>query len=212
MNYKLQIKKLKTSGYTIIETMIAISLFIIIVMAGMGALLNANLLHQKSRDMRSILDNLSFIMEDISRNVRTGYNYHCIDVDNFSLATLSTVKSGGDCWGISFESASGSTSNQSDQWVYFIRNDGKIFRATSAPYTNPDIDPASHFIQLNSNEVLVDPATSYFSVTGAEHVSAGDKKQPFVTIKLDGTITYKNIISPFVLQTSMSQRLIDVGN
>ena len=41
----MQKKKIKReSGYTIIETMIAVSLFIIIVVIGMGALLNANLL------------------------------------------------------------------------------------------------------------------------------------------------------------------------
>ena len=69
-------------GYTIIETMIAITLFIIIVMAGMGALLNANLLHQKSQDMRSIVDNLSFVMEEMSRNLRTGFDYQCFDASN----------------------------------------------------------------------------------------------------------------------------------
>src|SRR4026209_1259047 len=75
-------------GYTVIETMIAVSLFIIIVIAGMGALLNANLLHQKSRDMRSIIDNLSFVMEDMSRNIRTGTNYYCIPP---GLQTLPTT-------------------------------------------------------------------------------------------------------------------------
>jgi hypothetical protein len=198
-------------GYTIIETMIAISLFIIIIMAGMGALLNANLLHQKSRDMRSILDNMSFVMEDISRNLRTGYNFHCIDVDNFTPAVLSTIKSGENCWGIAFESQDGSASNQNDQWVYFIRNDGKIFKATSAPYTNPDTDPASQFIQLTPDEVVIN-SVSGFSVLGAEAVSAGNRQQPFVLIRLVGLITYKNVTTPFSLQTSASQRLIDVGN
>src|SRR3989339_2244393 len=78
---KLKIENCK-GGYTIIETMIAISLFLVIIMAGMGALLNANLLHQKSQNMRSIIDNLSFIMEDMSRNLRTGYDYHCGDFSN----------------------------------------------------------------------------------------------------------------------------------
>ena len=37
-------------------------------MVGMDSLLNANLVHRKSEDMRSIMDSLSFIMEDMSRN------------------------------------------------------------------------------------------------------------------------------------------------
>ena len=124
----------KESGYTIIETMISISLFIIIVMSGLGALLNANLLHQKSQGMRSIMDNLSFVMEDMSRNLRTGYNYHCFVtgdvIPNTTSPVVSTPKScpnGG--WAIAFESGNGNPGNNDDQWVYYIAN-GKIFKST----------------------------------------------------------------------------------
>ena len=57
------------SGYTLIETMISISLFVIIVMAGMGALVNANFLYDKSHDMRSVINNLNFALEDMSRSL-----------------------------------------------------------------------------------------------------------------------------------------------
>src|ERR1035437_840256 len=89
----------KGGGFTIIETMIAVSLFIIIVMMGMGALLNANALHQKSQNMRSILDNLSFVMEDMSRNLRVGYSYDCI-LAGVTPPTSPTPTSGSSCGGI----------------------------------------------------------------------------------------------------------------
>src|SRR3989344_4781222 len=116
----------KNTGYTILETMIAVSLFLVVAVSGMGTLLNANLLHQKSNDMRSIMDNLSFIMEDMSRNLRTGYNYYCITGAD-TLSDVSTKKSGQTCWGVAFELATGSPSNQNDQWVYYVDNTGKIF-------------------------------------------------------------------------------------
>src|SRR3989344_6833233 len=101
---KLKIKNYK-EGYTIIETMISVSLFIIVILSGMGALLNANLIHQKSRDMRSILDNMSFIMEDVSRNLRIGSNYRCITISPGDLgpSNIGITKSGQNCWGIAFE-------------------------------------------------------------------------------------------------------------
>ncbi len=222
MNYKLQIKKQKNKtcpakfwrngGYTIIETMIAISLFIVIVMAGMGALLNANLLHQKSQSMRSIMDNLSFVMEDMSKNLRTGYGYHCfVSGDTIPSATSDTMSIPKSCasgWGIAFEYAYGFPSNDgisdskdNDQWVYYINN-GKIFKSTAGPYTQ------SSFIQLTPDEVIIDPVSG-FSVLGAEP-PPGNSQQPFVTIRLVGTITFKNVITPFSLQTSVSQRLIDI--
>ncbi|MCX5711453.1 MAG: hypothetical protein NTY47_00035 [Candidatus Omnitrophica bacterium] len=186
--------------------MIAVSLFIIIVMAGMNALLNANLLHQKSRDMRSIIDSLSFVMEDMSRNLRTGSSYHCFvagdTIPSVTSSIVSTPKSCANGWAFAFESANGLPGNNDDQWVYYINN-GKIFKSTSGPYS------ISNFIQLTPDEVAVDPSSS-FSISGAEPPSTGDQQQPFITIRLSGNITFKGVVTPFSLQTSVSQRLVDI--
>lgn len=200
----------KNTGYTIIETMIAVSLFIIIVMSGMGALLNANLLHQKSQGMRSIMDNLSFITEDMSRNLRTGSKYHCLvtgeTIDPLNVSELSIPKScvnGG--WAIAFEPPKG-TSSIGDQWVYYISDTGKIFRAAGGPYAESD------FVQLTPDSVVIDPEASGFTVFGAESPLVGaDRRQPFVIIRLVGTITYReDITTPFSIQTSVSQRQVDI--
>jgi len=195
----------KESGYTIIETMIAVSLFIIIIMLGMGALLNANLLHNKSKNMRSIMDNLSFIMEDMSKNLRTGYNYHCTTNDdiNDSFTNLSTPQGGENCGGIAFEYQYGDPDNDSDQWVYKIesQNGGKTF------YIRKSVDSGITWVRLTPDEIDIDPISS-FSILGAEPLP--DSDQPFVTIKLKGSIFYKDIESPFSLQTSVSQRMIDI--
>ncbi len=187
-------------GYTIIETMISVSLFIIIVMAGMGALLNANLLHQKSRDMRSILDNLSFIMEDMSRNLRTGYNYYCIPAGRVDFPSSSTPANGQGCSGIAFEPALGG-----NQWSYEVGSDNS--GPTTIYYIRKSTDNGATWVQLTPNEMEIDTAASNFSVSGA---LLNDNEQPFVTLKLVGNIRYKNISTPFSLQTSVSQRLIDI--
>ena len=201
------------AGYTIIEMMIAISVFLVVVMTGMNALLNAGVLHRKSQDLRSIMDNLSFIMEDMSRNLRTGNNYHCFSaLDSIPSSTsslVSTPKSspvvndkGINCWGISFEPPTGNPADHDDQWVYYI-SAGKVFKSTDGPYV------ASSFNQLTPDEVEID-SISGFTVLGAESPSNGDTQQPLVTIRLVGSITYKDSVTPFSLQTSMSQRLIDI--
>ena len=185
-------------GFTIIETMISISLFLVVVVFGMNALLNANVVHQKSQDMRSILDNLSFILEDMGRNIRTGYNYRCLISGDAFPFIVSPQRSCANGLGIALESAVGLTADNADQWVYYI-SAGKIYKSTSGG--------ASYF-QLNPDEVVLD-STSGFSVLGAES-PAGNSQQPLVTIRLSGKITYKNLQTPFIMQTSASQRLIDV--
>jgi|SRR3989338_4355278 len=201
---KYKIKKLRRAGgYTIIETMIAVSLFLTVILTGMGTLLNANLLHQKSQDMRSIMDNLSFIMEDMSRNLRTGYNFRCINDGNFSTSidVAQSCASGG---AIAFENAFGDSEDEDDQWVYKIESlDGGVTFNISK-----SVDSAASWAQLNPSEVVID-SVSGFSVLGAEPQSV-DSQQPFVNIKLVGRIMYQDIITPFSLQTSVSQRVIDV--
>lgn len=182
------------SGYTLIETMISISLFVIIVMAGMGALVNANFLYDKSHDMRSVINNLNFALEDMSRSLRTGYDYHCVDDANLSLVNPHSCLYGG---GISFKTSTG------QQWIYYIDTDGKIQKSA---------DNGATFYQLTSDEIVIDDISG-FSVLGAEPPTeggGGDQQQPFVTIRLSGSITNKDVITPFSLQTSVSHRLVDI--
>ncbi|OGI95348.1 hypothetical protein A2917_02165 [Candidatus Nomurabacteria bacterium RIFCSPLOWO2_01_FULL_42_17] len=198
-NYKTK------GGYTIIETMIAVSLFVVIVLSGMGALLNANLLHNKSQDMRSIMDNLSFIMEDMSRNLRTGYMYHCGDFSN--IDTARSCELGGN---IFFEEAPhGDPSDEDDQWGYKIEStDGGLTFNISKSTKGGE---AGTWVQLNPPEVVIDGASG-FTVVGAEPHSEGDEQQPFITIKLVGHIMLKDPVTPFSLQTSVSQRLLDISD
>ncbi len=184
-----------TTGFTIIETMIAISLFLIIVTVGMGSLMSATSLSRKSQDARSIMDNLSFIMEDISRNLRTGFSYHCVDNGIYSATTPYSCAFG---QGISFKSAYG------NQWVYKIESlDGGITYNISK-----SVDGGTTWTVLNTSEISLD-SNSGFIVTGAEP-PPGNTIQPFVIIKLSGKIVSKEITTPFSLETGVSQRLTDI--
>ncbi len=190
------------NGYTIIETMIAISLFLVVIISGMGSLLNANFLHRKSQDMRSIMDSLSFAMEDMSRSLRTGYTYHCINNSILSPEYLSNAFSCDKGWGIAFESSpSGDTLDNTDQWVYYI-SEGKLWKKSVAGAYE-----LSNFVQLTPDEIFINYSSS-FSVLGAEPIPE-DSQQPFVIIRLVGTITTKGVTTPFSLETAVSQRLLD---
>lgn len=202
---KYKIKKFRriNRGYTIIETMIAVSVFIIVITVGLGALLNANLLHQKSQDLRSIMDNLSFVMEDISSTLRTGSNYQCFGSgQSLAPGTLGAARSCASGWAVAFEASGGSKASYNDQIVYYISVDGKIFKST---------DGANNYNQITPNEVVISQISS-FAVLGAESpaASGNNRQEPLVTIKIIGSITYKNVVTPFSLQTSVSQRLLDI--
>ena len=191
----------KESGYTIIETMIAVSIFIVVVMTGMTALINANLVHEKSQDMRSIVDGLSFAMEEISRNLKVGYNYHCIDETPDGLFSGSNTHSCENGSGISFETSLPG----GGRWTYFLDYDPADGKMKVFKYK----DGGTTSFPLTPDEVAID-SVSGFSVLGAEPPADGDQQQPFVTIRLVGTIDWKGTNTPFSLQTSASHRLIDI--
>lgn len=196
--------KKNSGGYTIIETMIAVAIFTTIATTGMAALLNANVVHNKSGDMRSIIDSLSFIMEEMGRNIRTGSTYRCIYDGDYStnLTATRSCSLGG---GIVFESALGDSSDSADQWIYKIEStDGGVTYNISK-----SIDSGASWTQLNPPEVVLS-SISGFSVLGAPEYASGDSQQPLVLIKLVGSITYKNVVSPFSLETVVSQRLVDI--
>lgn len=206
-NYSAFSRKSNFGGYTIIETMIAVSLFLIIVVTGIGALLNANLAHNKSADMRSIMDNLTFIMEDISRNARTGYDYRCytgpLDFSDPQVATPQSCASG---WALAFEEAHGDKLSLDDQWVYKIESvGGEPF----AIYKSTQGGAKGTFYKISDSAVRISP-DSTFSVLGAENPLYPDQQQPMITIRLMGEIEYKGVLTPFSLQTSVTQRLIDI--
>ena len=84
-----KLPKNKKSGFTMIEMMVAISVFLVVIMFGIGSMINAYGVHKRTAKVRSILDNMSFIMEDMSRTLRVGSEYSCDDNSSFSnLPTL----------------------------------------------------------------------------------------------------------------------------
>ena len=194
-------------GFTIIEMMIALSIFFVVITYGMTTLLNAGLVFKQTQAVRSDMDNLSFIIDDLSRNLRTGYDYHCITNNFTSLNTAAScpisagkMTPGG---GIAFEPSAGDPTN-SDQWVYYIDNSGKLWKSVAGPYTTLGVPP---YVQLTPDEIKLDTNASGFYVIGAEST---DTQQPFVIIRLVGTITTQNNHSvSFSLETAVSQRLID---
>jgi Tfp pilus assembly protein PilW len=191
-----------TEGFTIIETMIAIAIFLIVIVVGIGALLNAHLVNRKSQDVRSIVDSLSYTMEDMSRNIRTGYNYKCLEngVASYVQADLATPASCQDGFGIAFESSTGDPTTPADQWVYYVSQDGKIMRSTAGLD-----DP----VQMTPDEVVLSKSSYSFLVFGAEGPSV-NSQQPLVIIRLNGVIKSGGITTPFSLQTAVSQRMNDI--
>ncbi len=67
----------RQSGFTLIELMVSLMIFTIVVLAAIGSLYSVNTASRKVQSMRTVLDNITFAVESISRTVRTGKYVVC---------------------------------------------------------------------------------------------------------------------------------------
>ena len=209
-------------GFTLIEIMISIAIFTIVMTVGVSAVLNANAIHKVNQSQRALMDNLNFIVEDMSRNIRLGANYYCLDTGgSYEVAVTQTADPvlgapAHDCTGtgasaIAFEPMEGVRADMNDQVVYAIassiggptcddQNPCKIFKS---------IDGGHSFANVTPTEVVIDPARSGFSVYGTLTSADGDTTQPAVVIRLAGSIQYKTVVTPFDVETTVTERATD---
>ena len=195
----------KKGGFTLLEMIVASSIFIVVMLVIVGALISLNNESRKARSVRLVTDNLSAAIDSMSRNIRMGSYYHCgcgtlgvpstVGDVNFpngprDCPMTDTDGNGGDAC-FSFESQFGDPTLTNDQYVYRLFNH-RIQRSK---------DGGATFIDLTAPEININ--TLNFIVNGA----TPDQHQPVVTLLLRGTATVTPAISTdFNIQTTLGSR------
>src|SRR5882724_2619217 len=104
-------------GFTLIEMMVATSIFAMVMLMAVGALLSIVDNSRKAQSQETSFVNLDFAMETMSRAIRLGTAFHC-DVTSTSPDAVTEPH---DCQSgassIEFEGFSGSSLNANDQIV-----------------------------------------------------------------------------------------------
>lgn len=190
------------SGFTLIELMIATTLFTIIMMMGVGSLVVSSNGAKSAQKLRISVDNVNFAMESMTRELRMGTHYYCETSDKYLMGEV--VKEG-DCLegGNVVEFNSPSNNGETHRVAYFKVErdlDGKglgTFTLKRCEVTTSGIACA----EIVSKDVNID--TLKFYVRGS---SISDKIQPSVRILIRGVVVVKGVPKSFSLQTMASQR------
>lgn len=206
------VKTNNKSGFTIIEIMIATALFVVIMILGIGVLLNVSKNHKSTQIMRSAMDSMSFVMEDMTRNIRLGSTFYCGDYSDVVAlgATLSCPVYGTfpdasglpESLNLAFEGLYGDPTKSNDQIVYRFYPDGV---GSSTGYIQKSIDGGTIYKRITPSDIKIDLTKSGFTVVGAD----SDNLQTKVIVRLFGTVNYQNVSLPFDFQTTISPRNID---
>lgn len=185
----------RQSGFTLVELLVALTLFIVIVLASITSLYTVNNASRKVNAMRGVLDNLNFAMESMSRTIRTGTTIICGGSTNpvgashncpFPNSTPSSY--------LSLHSTLG------------IENDIEYRLNTSTHQIEKKVYGAdgTNWLSLTAPEINVQGL--YFYVQGAD---TANLDQPSVMILIQGIATASTgDTAPFTLQTYISQRAL----
>lgn len=223
-------KRPLTAGFTLIEMLVSTAIFAIVVTITVGALLmliGGNLSLQAEQ---SVMTNLTFMMDNMTREIRTGTGYYCGERSNDNNAPgnydsrlfnssnnlddidVPFVRKQ-DCDGV------GGTYNRY-QGISFVETGKSITSSYGgasriAYFFDPNQNTIKRKVGNNTPEPIVSSGIyivrAEFFVTGAEGTAYADNNfvQPTVTIFIEAKEKASDIDS-FYLQTTVTQRRLDI--
>ena len=199
--------KLLNYGFTLVEIMVATSIFIVIMIMALGSLMSVSSESKQSRKLGIVMDNINFATESMTRSLRMGKNYICklddsIDLANVQIFNPASCPRGEGNGGtlIAFLPTDYNDSlNPNTIRAYKLseRSDG-THTIQRCDYMNKCSDIVSSDVDVDKLQFFVDGALK------------DDYLQPSIYILLKGKAYVGGEATPFVIQTMVSQRSTEV--
>jgi type II secretory pathway pseudopilin PulG len=189
-------------GFTLIEMIVSI-----VVMIAVGALLMLVATNEQLQGEQSVMTNLSFALDSMTREIRTGTHYYCIasasqtgifagtDIDTLgdSYNDCASGAGGQRFQGIAFKEAGNSITSDDDRILYFFdRTNQKIYRRVGAQAAE----------EIVSSGIVI--RNLEFFVTGSKPQSAGGggiQDEPAVTLFIEAVEEDAATSKPYYVQT-----------
>lgn len=174
-------------GYTLIELIIAVGLFAVIMTLASGGYLLMIGLNRQTQGIATGIDNLSFALEVMTREIRTGSAYSC----GLSLGRGDCASGGTSFTFTPVDSGSSVTYRRETQVAPGGASVGALTK-NGAPLTDPSVDVQS----------------VAFYVTGT---TRGDSQPPHVTMVVTGVVAYgAGRTQTFAVETGATMRSTDI--
>lgn len=207
-------------GFTLIEMIVSLGVFAVVVTITTGALLTLIAANQRYQGQQSVMTNLSFALDSMTREIRTGYNYFCV---TSSAAASSTSifrgptqhealaasrrncngRGGTPIIGISFyEGGNSITGASANRVLYFYDAAARtIYRRVG------DGTPQ----RMTAGDVAIDQANFFVSDSGTLFTN-NDTYQPTVTLYLEARAANDPSATAqrYFMQTTITQRSLDI--
>lgn len=194
----LNILKIKSDssygGFTLIEIMVAVSIFVIVALIATGAFITANRVNQKAQAIKLVVDNLNFAIDSMVIKIRRGDQLRCYN----NVESALNFSSGESCLTgapmISFVSKPGPT-EYGNRFAYRL-NGNKLQYCSFT-----DGSGTCDFQDITTGDVVIDHMS--FKVFSVGSSAVGN---PLVAVSLSAHTTVGGSLTKFALQTAASVR------
>jgi len=193
--------KKSQSGFTLVEVLVSMSIFITVVGMSVGTLLVLIDANAKAQNLQSVITNLSFALDSMTREIRTGHSYECQSTDG---GLDDTNNSTNDCTQQSnfafTESGSSLTQGLGSNRIAYRLENETIQRRLG-------VDSSNNWQSVTAPEITISKLQFVTSYTD----TLTDTRSPTVTVFIEGTAgSIVGLDSSFALQTTVTQQGLDL--
>ncbi len=224
---QVEIKK----GFTLVEMLVVLGLFSFIMTLSTGVLYSTQAINVKMQESQSVLNNVSVSLETITRDIRYGSKFYCLDTLPLNRSIWADyvlyVQNRRNCsYGTEGMNHGGKVLifkavdavNVNDRVAYYASTTSTGNVILKEEYTNG----VRSIYQVTANDVKI--SSLVFYVSGASSTvltkdtlnidipGSNDYIQPLISLIISGEtipLSDGSTTTPFIVQTSISSRFLD---
>jgi len=207
-----------TRGFTLVEMIVSLALFSVVVTISVGGLLVLISANKQLQEEQNVLTNLSFAIDSIAREIRTGIRYDCTIQNSYaSNNPFGSVAPGGTSLSSDLDSNVGSLQDCYQGNTSGARLVGISFIEGGDSITNTNerilywYDSTEQALYRRVGTRAPEPIADFF-VTGSQPLGTGtneDRLQPTVTIVIEAAAADEPSVT-YLMQTTITQRALDL--
>jgi prepilin-type N-terminal cleavage/methylation domain-containing protein len=184
------------AGFTLMEVMVSVTIFTLVVTVGIVSLLTINEAYRKSQTQRQSIDSLTYVLESMSRRIRTAREWDIPPASfGYQQTSITIIDQDGIEVIYGFDTASAVPK--------ITMNIDNCPGGTNCP-SSSQIAVGSGLYDLTPTNVTID------SMSFRPMVSAGPVGQSYIQLNIAGTVTEAKQTTSFTFQTGISKRALDV--
>ncbi len=217
-------KQKTTLGFTLIEMIVSLGVFSVVVTTAVGAMLVLISTNQQLQAEQSVMTNLAFALDTMTREMRTGFNYYCDDQPNYSAGGPNNIFTDGNNHegrvGISVRDCpNGRPNNRQLQGVSFYEGGNSLTGTTGGKrilYFYDDVAKSIYRRVGNDDaQAIVSSGlviqNAEFFVTGSESlIATNNTEQPTITLYIEAQEKDDPTAKTYYLNTTVTQRTLDL--